>query len=68
MRFHPEVTYRDQALAFQPVIGHSRLGRQRPGQAPIAFGAQRGQDRLAEARPQDQQVTPLVRTRRHCLR
>ncbi|MFM8443484.1 MAG: hypothetical protein ACKN9W_09105 [Methylococcus sp.] len=49
MRLHPEVKHKDQALAFQPVMGHSRLGRQRSGQAPVAFfGTQRQQYRLAE--------------------
>jgi hypothetical protein len=49
MRLHPKITHRDQSLAVQPVIGHPRLGGQRSGLAPVAFGTQRRQDRLAAA-------------------
>ncbi len=31
MRFHPEITYGEQALAFQPVVRHSGLGGAVPG-------------------------------------
>ena len=59
MRAHPEITHGNQALAFEPVVRHSRLGGQRPGEVPEALGAQRRQDCLAFTRPQSQQVAHL---------
>ena len=59
MRFHPQITHGDQALAFEPVIGQSCLGCQGPGQMPVAFAAHGGQDGLALARSQGQEVADL---------
>ncbi len=59
MRLHPAITDRDQALASQPVIRHPGLGGQRPGQVPIALGAERRQYCLPFARPQSQEVAHL---------
>ena len=54
MSLHPKITDRDQPLGLQPLIGHPGLGRQCPRQMPVAFSADRRQDRLAFARPQTQ--------------
>ncbi len=59
MRLHPQITHGDQALASQPVIRHPGLGGQRPGQVPIALGAERRQYCLPFARPQGQEVAHL---------
>jgi len=59
MRFHPEVAHGYQALAFQPFVAHRGLGRQDSCQVPVSFGTQRGQNRLALARFQGQQVSNI---------
>jgi hypothetical protein len=56
---HPKVPDRDQALAFEPVVGHPGLGGQRPGQVPVPLTTHCGQDRLAKLRAQSQPVAPL---------
>jgi len=50
MRSHPQITHGDQALALEPVIGHSGLRRQCPRQVPVALAAETGQypDLMAE--------------------
>ena len=67
MRLHPGITHTDQALALQPVVGHSGLRGQRPRQVPVALAAEPGHDYLAFARPECQQFahfgahfTPLL--------
>ena len=59
MGFHPQIADTDQPLAFQPLIRHSGLCRQRARQMPVALAAERRQDRLAFERPQGQQVADL---------
>ena len=59
MGLQPRITDRDRPLGLQPLIAHPGLGRQRPRQVPVAFAADRRQDRLAFARPQGQQVLDL---------
>lgn len=39
MRFHPLIADADQALALQPVSGHSGQGAEGSGQMPVALGA-----------------------------
>ena len=59
MRFHPQITHGDQALAFQPVIGHPGLGGQRSRQVPVAFATQRRQDSVPFARSEPHQISHL---------
>ena len=56
---HPEIPDRNEPLGLQPLIGHPGLGCQRSRQVPVAFAADRRQDRLALARSQTQQVLDL---------
>ena len=59
MGHHPQIADTDQPLAFQPLIRHPGLGRQRPRQVPVAFAAERREDRVAFVRPQGEQVADL---------
>ena len=56
---HPKGTDRDQASAVQPVVRHSGLRSQRPGQVPVALGTQPRPNCLPFARSQRQQVAYL---------
>jgi hypothetical protein len=67
MRLHPQITHGDQALASQPVIRHPGLGGQRPGQVPVALGAERRQIACRLFVPRARRLRTLVRTRRHCF-
>ena len=60
MRFHPLIANADQALAFQPVIGHPGLRAQRAGQMPVALGAHARPDRGTLRRPQGQQLANAI--------
>ena len=59
MGLHPPIADADQPLAFQPLIRHPALRCQRSRQTPVAFAAERRQDRLAFERPQGEQGTHL---------
>jgi hypothetical protein len=56
---HPKRTDGYQALAFQPIICHPGLCRQGLGQVPVAFAADRRQNRLTLTRPQRQKIADL---------
>ena len=49
---HPKRTDGYQALAFQPIIRHPGLCRQGLRQVPVAFAANRRQNRLTLTGPQ----------------
>ena len=53
---HPKCTYGYQALASQPVIRRPGLGGQGLRQVPVAFAAERRQNRLTLTRPQRQKI------------
>ena len=56
---HPKRTDGYQALAFQPIIRHPGSCRQGLRQVPVAFAANRRQNRLTLTRPQCQKITDL---------
>lgn len=56
---HPKRTDGYQALAFQPIIRHPGLCRQGLRQVPVAFAADRRQNRLTLTRPQRQKIADL---------
>jgi hypothetical protein len=53
---HPKRTNGYQALAFQPIIRHPGLCRQCLRQVPVAFAADRRQNRLTLTGPQRQKI------------
>ena len=56
MGLHPQVTDRYQSLIGEPLVRHAGLRRQGSRQMPIGLAAQGGEDGLAFARTQRQQM------------